>query len=430
MSISRTWTRISSKDVVYAMNENDREREQLELFHTWMSECAETGYRESLSNQLTELIGQWAERGRNELMLRAVELVETRIRSKESTWNQITFMLNRLETIMAYTSAAPDTLACLYRLMTERRGADSPYPRNPRVYDLRYYVAAMAASHTREELLPIMAYAADDPDTPLEPLALLLYEAAFRGKTSGHEPAVRRAHDLVKRSGHALAWLPLGLTELERELSPRLFSRDGGGGYGSPFGPKRRAGKAECRAIREEAHGRAPTIAICPAIHTADELERLEAATRNWKMLSNGEVESAIFDLEGVFQPEHVTAELLLSLGLSCLHGANAGQVLLRPMPPSVALSFLYAAAANGGAYNEGDQSAYGRLEAWRTLGVLTGLSGEADAIDVQQAAESCSWRYFEAPTPWFRQVAWDFGIAALRPDGRTLAVLAATDTD
>ncbi|WP_425465579.1 DUF6183 family protein [Paenibacillus hemerocallicola] len=33
-------------------------------------------------------------------------------------------------------------------------------------------------------------------------------------------------------------------------------------------------------------------------------------------------------------------------------------------------------------------------------------------------------------PTPWFRQVARDCGIAALRPVGRTLAVLAATDTD
>jgi hypothetical protein len=275
-----------------------------------------------------------------------------------------------------------------------------------------------------------MAYAADDPDTPLEPLALLLYEAAFRGKAPGHEPAVRRAHDLVKQAGHALAWLPLELTELERELYPRLFSRDGGGGHGAPFGPQRRIGKAEYRAIEEEARGKAPAIAIYPGIHTADELERLGAAIRNWEMLSNGKAESAIIDLEGVFQPEHVTAELLLSLGLNCLHGANAGQVLLRPLPPSLAFGFLYAAAANGGAYNEGDHSAYGRLEAWRSIGALAGLSGDADTASVQRVALGCSWRYFEAPTPWFRQVAWDFGIAALRPDGRTLAVLAATDTD
>jgi hypothetical protein len=29
-----------------------------------------------------------------------------------------------------------------------------------------------------------------------------------------------------------------------------------------------------------------------------------------------------------------------------------------------------------------------------------------------------------------FYQVAWDLGLAAVRPDGRSLAVLAATDTD
>ncbi|MFJ3235955.1 DUF6183 family protein, partial [Streptomyces sp. NPDC086787] len=30
----------------------------------------------------------------------------------------------------------------------------------------------------------------------------------------------------------------------------------------------------------------------------------------------------------------------------------------------------------------------------------------------------------------WFHQVAWDLAVAALRPDGQEIAVLAATDID
>jgi uncharacterized protein DUF6183 len=41
-----------------------------------------------------------------------------------------------------------------------------------------------------------------------------------------------------------------------------------------------------------------------------------------------------------------------------------------------------------------------------------------------------CDWFSFDADTDWFEQATWDLGLAAVRPGGQRLAVLAATDTD
>ena len=95
----------------------------------------------------------------------------------------------------------------------------------------------------------------------------------------------------------------------------------------------------------------------------------------------------------------------------------------------------LFAAASQGGAYGTGLGGAYGRLAAWQSLAGLTGEAepgaGPVAGLDSVAAAASAS-RYltFSASSRWYRQVAWDIGIAALRPGSRTLAVLTATDTD
>ena len=45
-------------------------------------------------------------------------------------------------------------------------------------------------------------------------------------------------------------------------------------------------------------------------------------------------------------------------------------------------------------------------------------------------AAAAARWLGFACDAPWFERVAWDVGLAAVREDGRSLAVLAVTDTD
>jgi len=63
----------------------------------------------------------------------------------------------------------------------------------------------------------------------------------------------------------------------------------------------------------------------------------------------------------------------------------------------------------------------------------MAGLVGAPEDQNVEQLstrAIQSEWLFFDAKTDWFHQVAWDFGLIALRPDGMSLAVLAATDTD
>ncbi|WP_456303015.1 DUF6183 family protein [Streptomyces mirabilis] len=64
----------------------------------------------------------------------------------------------------------------------------------------------------------------------------------------------------------------------------------------------------------------------------------------------------------------------------------------------------------------------------------MAGLSGApegASADEVERHARQSSWFHFEADTDWFHNdIGSDYGIAALSPDCRRIAVLAATDTD
>ncbi|WP_432178466.1 DUF6183 family protein [Streptomyces sp. NBC_00063] len=54
-----------------------------------------------------------------------------------------------------------------------------------------------------------------------------------------------------------------------------------------------------------------------------------------------------------------------------------------------------------------------------------------SSAEDVERHASQSTWFHFEADAEWFHNdVCADYGIAALSPDRRRLAVLAATDTD
>ena len=119
-----------------------------------------------------------------------------------------------------------------------------------------------------------------------------------------------------------------------------------------------------------------------------------------------------------------------MSLGLDCLSGTKAKQVHISSSSASRALSFLFSAASGGGAYSGPPRGAHGRLAAWQSLAGLVGARDDASVETVAALAKQCTWWEFTAENDWFFQVAWDLGLVALRPQGRSLAVLAATDTD
>jgi Family of unknown function (DUF6183) len=58
------------------------------------------------------------------------------------------------------------------------------------------------------------------------------------------------------------------------------------------------------------------------------------------------------------------------------------------------------------------------------------GAEPDAPFASVSAAATAARWFRFESDAPWFCRVAWDVGLVVQREDGRSLAVLAATDED
>ncbi len=123
---------------------------------------------------------------------------------------------------------------------------------------------------------------------------------------------------------------------------------------------------------------------------------------------------------------------LLPALPLPCGDGlgpTDRFQIAVRPVDEIWRL--LFVTASMGGMGGSGTQAAYGRLWAWRSIAGLSGAPADASVEEVERRARQSTWFHFEADTDWFHNdIGSDYGIAALSPDRRRLAVPAATDTD
>ncbi|MFI0811960.1 DUF6183 family protein [Streptomyces echinatus] len=254
--------------------------------------------------------------------------------------------------------------------------------------------------------------------------ACLFHELLLRGADPDELlPRAGRRPDF--RPGHwsGLSWLPARLAEMEGpDLSAWLPSR----GYlnsasGSPAPMKsptpvgaaaRRAGGAH--RVREAT--------------PAQLVELIGRPARDGRWCDH---EARVFALD-----EPVTARelphVVSALPLDCLRGlgerdrfggeeCTLGTVWLT----------LFMTASTGGIGSPGVHGAWGRFSAWLALSGLCGAEyPEASAREVEERARACSWYRFGADTGWFRNEVSDYGIAALSPDGRRIAVLAATDAD
>jgi hypothetical protein len=146
----------------------------------------------------------------------------------------------------------------------------------------------------------------------------------------------------------------------------------------------------------------------------------------NWTAESNGVTEARAFSLARPL--DRLDAEVLTQLRLACLE--NATTISIQKVDQSRALAILFSAAANGGAYNHGERAAYGRLRIWHSLAALTGRARSESIKDADAIARRCEFFEFGAASDWFRQIAWDLGIACLNEARTGLTVLAATDED
>lgn len=158
----------------------------------------------------------------------------------------------------------------------------------------------------------------------------------------------------------------------------------------------------------------------------ACETAPLSRAVANWCEESNGKVEARCFTFAPL-QTEEFGLQTLKSFALQSL--SDAQNLTLNRVDFSVALERLFQAACNGGAYNQGEYGALGRLKTWQSVAALC-ASESQDLETIFQSAQSCTWFEFSVSSEWYYQVAWDLGLACLRESGTSLAVLSATDTD
>ncbi|AEE44587.1 DUF6183 family protein [Cellulomonas fimi] len=325
--------------------------------------------------------------------------------SSERMW-QYTSVFGHLLRLLA-TTAGPENVVQALRLVS---AAEVTSPKRD-----RSMASLLASSHEVAHLAAAFTGPASE-----ELRACLVQELVLRGVVVDETPGIAEWATSPHGSRHPLGWLPRTRSELEAGAAlPSYHAR--GGSHAMPYGPS----TSREPAVISGAPVPSSKETTTPAVATA-----MAAAVSNWADESNGRIEARVFALAEPLDAASVP-DALLTLGLKCLHGAGTGAaVSVAVHPPARAWQVLFAAASTGGAYNHGAYGAYGRLAAWRSLAALAG-SPEGDGVgDVEARARDSIWYGFEAGTEWFERVAWDIGLAALGPDRRRLAVLAATDTD
>ncbi|MFE9929732.1 DUF6183 family protein [Streptomyces sp. NPDC005533] len=279
----------------------------------------------------------------------------------------------------------------------------------------RFTASLLASGQEAENLAAAFSGPASE-----ELRACLLHELVLRGVAVHETPGVAGWATSPHWRHHPLGRLPLTLSDVEGVPDlPRYGPR--GSSHSMPFGPS---------------ESRAPVTAAGASVPPVEETTTEAAATAlagavaNWAEESNGRIEARDFALAAPLDAASVP-NALLTLRLDCLDGAGRKAALsVSVLRPDQAWAVLFAAASSGGAYNSGSFGAYGRLAAWQSLAALAGCPEGATTSEVEARVRDCVWHGFDADTKWFEQVAWDIGLAALTPDRRRLAVLAATDTD
>ena len=256
-----------------------------------------------------------------------------------------------------------------------------------------------------------------------EILACWMHEIVLRGtKLDADEPATRLHGKLAQRE-HVLGSMPLELLSVERE-APSYMPL-----YGSEAVQRAvqtlESGAASTRTIPPPAERKAPTVTFTSDAATE---ARLVEAFRPWIESPSGKREAKIFGLSPAVDVLDVGRWLVRALPLDSLAGAKDANI--QRVEVDAVWGGLFAAAANGGAQSSGLGGAYGRRAAWTSLGALVDAAPDASVSEVDELTCEAAFFVYVTQGPWFHDIAWDLGVAALRPDGKTVAVVAASDSD
>ena len=286
------------------------------------------------------------------------------------------------------------------------------------------YAASLLASGQRPEDLAVVFAGGGVPGGASEELrACLVHEMVLRGVAVTEAPGIARWASSPHWRRHRLGWLPLSLSSIEEAPYLPRYSAGPISDYSRSFGPSEGPGLLLGRALtaRVPAARETTTPSMASAMAVA-----VAAGPRN---------------------PTDISRP-----GSSILPGPLM-QRWSRTRWQRWALSAC--AGSPGGAGSRSLPArlpGHGKRSSWRprraalTTGVISGLTvvwrrgGPSPGSPVPLKGrrpprwnaryKTCDWFSFDADTDWFDQVAWDIGLAAVRPGRQRLAVLAATDTD
>jgi Family of unknown function (DUF6183) len=361
-------------------------------------------------NLRCQMIDHWVSRGKYDLLGELAAVLVRMSSANPQSW-QPGSLLEHLRRSLAFMWGRRNVAFLIEQLIPEGTPARQ----------LRETAARLASAQEPEALVAALEQYESEVGLA-EFLYVLTQEAVLRRKIGEMTPVAKRLADRMRREGHPLACLPLGLTDLEVDIQSFLphygphGSSSASAGTSGDSDPDRTAvGTGATRRFRETT--------------TPEMAERVAKAVRDWIEESNGRYEARFFDFEEPFPTDEIVPSALRSLGLECLAGAGETAIQIAKITASQGFGHLFSAATSGGAYCSGSGAAYGRLSAWESVAALGGCS-EGEISTIAALAGHCSWFTFQSRCDWFYDVAWDIGLAVLRPGRKSLSVFAATDTD
>lgn len=367
-----------------------------------------------------EAVESWAKTGRWEDLVALARAIEERCDPSAKTkraWFEAVGDHVEDQLALCPGNAAVDALLAL-SLEERTRSVELPRPRAVRV---RAFASRLGFGQTAEVLLDALERAGSSGDKHRELLACWMHEVVLRGTSLAGDARAKKFQESLAAAGHALGGLPLELKRTERE-APSYMPLYGDKGLGRAI-ETLTSGPMSARTVPPPADGSAIRATL---LDDAAVIERLTAAVRPWAEGKSGKVEAKVFALAPSVESRALGSWLLRALPLD----ATKGTLDCQRTEAEGVFGPLFAAASNGGAYSSGLGGAYGRLAAWTSLGALVGAPAGAGVDAIDALAARSAFLTFRAPGPWFHDVAWDLGALALRADGRTAAVLAATDTE
>ncbi|MEU6629107.1 DUF6183 family protein [Streptomyces parvus] len=304
-----------------------------------------------------------------------------------------------------------DSLTQLLRLFVRQQGHGVDLA--PR------FVASLLAEH-REAADLVGPLSERDPAGRLDELRMCLFhELVLRGVDMDAFPKTSD-WTRVRYGGHPLAWLPRHRSALETQVAFPSRSVNGSArSVGVTLPTEGRVDPPTPRTGEQSALVDSATLDLHRMIIAAPEAGR-------W-----GDSEAWVFLLDEEVEPDRVPA-LLPTLPMGCVEGlGTTGRFEIARRPADAIWNLLFVTASMGGMYHGGAHGAYGRLWAWKSLAALSDAPADASPEEVKRHARQTTWFHFESDAEWFHNDAFtDYGIAALSPDRRRIAVLAATDTD